>query len=295
MGVAYGLLAAFCWGLGDYLITALTRLAGTARALVAIQLCSLLAWVGILLVHPLRPTGQTSIWIWALAAGVCHVLGLLLSYRAFEIGTLSLVSPIASGFAVVTAVLAISTGERPPLLALGGAALLFAGVVLATRAPGHDVENRATLAGVPEALGCALAFGIMFWMMKSVEGGLGTVWALILLKSMASGYAIATLLLTRAPAPESEVETGTEAAPVATWTSALPLAIAVAVVDTLAWHAFNRGIELKFTSIVTALASLFSVVTILLAWLLLKERLAKSQWAGVAIILLGVLLVSLKS
>src|SRR2546422_965348 len=77
---------------------------------------------------------------------VCHVLGLVFVYRAFEIGTLSIVSPISSAFAIVTAVLSFATGERPPLLALAGAALLVAGVALATRAPGAG--RRASWIGV---------------------------------------------------------------------------------------------------------------------------------------------------
>jgi hypothetical protein len=42
--------------------------------------------------------------------------GTLLLYRSFAIGTLALVSPIASAFAVVSALLALLAGERPALL-----------------------------------------------------------------------------------------------------------------------------------------------------------------------------------
>ncbi|MBV9866429.1 MAG: DMT family transporter [Abitibacteriaceae bacterium] len=326
MGVIFGLIAAFCWGLGDYLITALTRRVGTAQALVFIQIMSLLAWICLLMTHVGVPHVGLNVWVFALGAGICHVLGLLLSYRAFEIGTLSLVSPIASGFAVVTAVLALSSGEHPPLPALGGAALLFVGVILATRSTGHHDEPaqaepnltsadettttpKATIKGVPEALGCALAFGIMFWMMKGVETQLGTTWALIVLKTMASGYALIAFALQQKQAqpltalevgvtlPIEDVPSGeapTVEAEVVTHKSYVVwlLALSVAVVDTTAWLAFNAGISTAFTTIVTALASLFSVVTILLAWLLLRERLAKNQWIGVLIILIGVLIVS---
>ena len=49
----------------------------------------------------------------------------------------------------------------------------------------------------------------------------------------------------------------------------------------------------EYVSIVTAVASLFSVVTLLLAGLVLRERLRAVQWVGVAVILAGILLVSL--
>src|SRR5258706_10856359 len=139
MGVLFGVMAAVLWGVGDFLITQLTRRVGTARALVGIQLLSLLAWIGLLITQPARTSGSPALWLIVAGTAVCHVLGLVFVYRAFEIGTLSLVSPISSGFAVVTALLALLSGEHPPVPAIAGAGLLVLGVVLATRAPstGH--------------------------------------------------------------------------------------------------------------------------------------------------------------
>jgi drug/metabolite transporter (DMT)-like permease len=72
-----------------------------------------------------------------------------------------------------------------------------------------------------------------------------------------------------------------------------PLVVGAGLLDNLAFLAFNTGLGSAYTSIVTALASLFSAVTILLAWAILRERLTPGQWAGVGVILAGVLLVSL--
>jgi uncharacterized membrane protein len=104
MGVLYGLAAALCWGLGDFLITILTRRIGTPRAIFATQILSLATWLILLFLMPSSPDSGINVWALAIIAGVCHVTALLLTYRAFEIGTLALVSPIISGFAVVTAV-----------------------------------------------------------------------------------------------------------------------------------------------------------------------------------------------
>jgi drug/metabolite transporter (DMT)-like permease len=305
MGIVYGLLAALGWGLADYIVTCLTRRVGTPRAMVYAQVCSLLAWV-ILLILPaqllwgrdsvaqwsglMQSEGGVPIWAWVIGAGLCHVLGLVLSYRAFEIGTLALVSPMASSFAVVTAVLSVATQRDvlPPHIIVG-AALLFGGILLATRAPSHGDESNKGLRGVPEALGCALGFGVMFWMWQPISQNLGPVVPLIVLKIMSSALALVGLRAAKhtltpvspengAPAPRGLV---------------LQLAIGIAIVDSLAWLAFNTGERLQYTTVVTALASLFSVVTILLAWLLLKDRLARIQWVGIAIILGGVLMVSL--
>lgn len=284
MGVLFGVLAAVLWGVGDFLITQLTRRVGTARALVGIQALSLLAWIGLLATQPARVPGTPALWLIVAATAVCHVLGLVFAYRAFEIGTLSLVSPISSGFAVVTALLALLSGEHPPAPAIVGAGLLVAGVVLATRAPS---SGAITLRGVPEALLSALAFGAMFWLFYFyVQPNLGYALPLIALKTLAASSSMMAL------ASRSRGEAGANER----WTwrpKIVLLALGAAAADTLAWLTYIWGTSTTYATVVTALASLFSVVTVLLAWRLLRERLARHQWAGVAVILIGILLVSL--
>jgi drug/metabolite transporter (DMT)-like permease len=284
VGVLLGVAAAICWGLGDFLITHLTRRIGTTRALISIQVASLLAWMLLLLIRPSPPGGTPLVWAIVVGTAICHVLGLLFVYRAFEIGTLSIVSPISAGFAVVTAVLSLAMGERPPAAALGGAGLLIVGVLLATRSAGGPSQQRPSWTGVPEAVLSALAFGTMFWLFYFfVEPKVGYAWPLILLKTMA----VSGSLLAYASRRRRE-----EGQRFALGPGVVLLAVGAAAADTLAWLAYIRGMGSTYATIVTAVASLFSVVTVLLAWKFLRERLAVHQWAGVAAILLGILLVS---
>lgn len=284
MGIVYGLLAALFWGVGDFLITHLTRRVGTSLALVTIQAFSLLAWVLWVVAGQSPPRGDAALWAIVLGTAVCHVLGLVFVYRAFEVGTLSIVSPISAGFAVVTAVLALLAGERPPLVALAGAALLVVGVVLATRSPADPTAPRASLRGVPEAILSALAFGTMFWMFSLfVEPRLGYAWPLVLLKTMAVGSSLLALLARHRRGQPLGVSLGL---------GVVLLALGAAAADTLAWLTYIWGSVTSYATIVTALASLFSAVTVLLAWRFLRERLAVHQWAGISVILLGIVLVS---
>src|SRR5262245_35197430 len=284
MGVLFGVIAGVAWAGGDLMITHLTRRVGTYRALILIQLLSLVAWILVLAARPAFPHGDVGLWAVLGCTAVCHVLGLVFAYRAFEVGTLSIVSPISSGFAVVTAVLAFLVGEHPPLMSMLGAAALIGGVVLATRGASDPAAPRATLTGVPEALLSALAFGTMFWLFYFfVQPKLGYAWPLILLKTMAAGSSV--LLLRARRKPGESMAAGFAAR--AVW-----LAVGAALADTLAWFAYIGGTTASYATVVTALASLFSVVTVILAWRFLRERLAVHQWAGVAIILVGIALVS---
>lgn len=282
MGVVCGLLAALCWGVGDFAITALARRVGTPRTLLTIQTFSLLGWIGLLAVFPHSPEAPTRIWLLALVAGLFHVAGLVTTYRAFEIGTLSFVSPIASSFAIVTALLYVVSGGAPAPIALAGTCLLVAGVAVVSRSTASG--GPVTLRGVPEAIGSALSFGVMFWIVDSyIQKPLGDVWPLILLKVLATLYAAGGVIVARKNAPAEPL----------TAPKTLLLGLAAALLDTGAWVAFLIGSRNENGAIVTAVASLFSAVTVLLAWMFLKERLSKPQWIGVAIVLTGILLVSL--
>jgi drug/metabolite transporter (DMT)-like permease len=285
LGILYGVLSAAFWGVGDFFITLLTRRIGTRWALLSIQVLSVLAWI-LLLFGPTLPTAITPRLAGILfATGVCHVLGLALVYRAFEVGNLALVSPISSAFAIVTAILSLVSGEKPPAMVLAGSTFLMLGVILATRGESTGNAPRASLRGVPEALGSAVAFGTMFWLFYFyIEPKLGYAVPMVSLKALAVCGSALALVLSR-PATRAEAIRPTP--------SLVLLAIAAAVADTAAWWAYIQGMRTSYATVVTALASLFSAVTVLLAWRFFRERLAVHQWAGVAVILFGILLVSI--
>ncbi len=282
MGIIFGLSAALCWGLGDFAITTLARYVGSARCLLYIQLFSLASWICLLAVFPHKAEAGINPWLLAGLAGVFHVVGLAMTYRAFEIGTLSFVSPIASSFAVVTTLLFVIAGDSPPVMALVGIVLLTFGIIVVTRSTASD--GPVTLKGVPEAVMSALGFGVMFWLIYAyVKAPLGDVYPLILLKLMATSFAMA--YVARSPKPEPA-----KLPPIG---KLVGIAFVAALCDTLAWVSYLFGFKENHGAVVTALASLFSVVTIVLAGIFLRERLNKLQWVGVIVILGGILLVSL--
>ena len=153
MGITLGLVAAICFGLADFVVTQITRRVGVLQALLAIQLLGVLIVGGVLVVVQQPPSLSLASWVLMTGISAINFVGTLLLYRAFATGTLSLVSPIASGFAVVTAVLALLTGERLPILTLVGTLLLILGVIVVSRARGDS--GSAALTGIPEAVGAA--------------------------------------------------------------------------------------------------------------------------------------------
>jgi drug/metabolite transporter (DMT)-like permease len=279
MSVLYGLSAAVFFGFADFFATKSARQIGVLRTLFAVQIFGLAAMVIVILVKGERPSGSSAAWFEMALISVVSFGGVLLLYRAFAIGTLSLVSPVASGFAVVTAGLALAAGERPPGLAIVGALLLVCGVTVVSRS---GAVGAATVAGVPEAVGATVGFGIYFWALGELTPELGVYWPVVVTRAVELVLAAAIICL-RPPPPITNREIR----------MALPFFVAAAVLDTSALLAFNLGVDSAYTTTTTALTSLYSTVTILLAWVILRERLARMQWAGVGVVLAGVFLVSL--
>jgi drug/metabolite transporter (DMT)-like permease len=71
------------------------------------------------------------------------------------------------------------------------------------------------------------------------------------------------------------------------------LLAAVGVMDTAAFIANNAGLHTGQISVVSVLASLYGAVTVVLAWIFLRERLGPTQWFGILLIFAGIVLVSL--
>jgi drug/metabolite transporter (DMT)-like permease len=275
--VLFGLLAALGWGVGDFLISRVSRTMGTLQSFLVMQGCGLLAILAIITIGGDWRQIRAEIWLLALGVNVFNLAGTLFLFRAFTIGSLAVVSPITASFAMVSAALAYLSGERAGTLALIGALLVIGGVLFVSHSPGANVES---LRGVPESIGAALCLGIFFWGLGYVAPQLGPAWPVLVGRALTFSAALAFFATQRR---------AIQRVPRALW----PMIVTAIVFDTGAFLAYNNGVNSSYTTVVVALASVYSAVTVLLAWLVLRERLAASQWSGIAVILVGVLLISL--
>jgi drug/metabolite transporter (DMT)-like permease len=275
--VMFGLLAALGWGVGDFLISRISRALGVAQSFLVMQGCGLIAILAIITYSGDWRQVARETWLLAIGVNVFNLAGTVLLFRAFTIGNLAVVSPITASFAMISAALAYLSGERAGALALSGALLVIVGVIVVSRSPGVSLES---LRGVPESLGAALCLGIFFWGLGYVAPQLGAALPVLVGRALTFSAALVFFVTQRQVI---------QLVPRAFW----PLILSAIVFDTGAFLAYNSGINGSYTTVVVALASVYSAVTVLLAWLLLRERLAASQWGGIVVILVGVLMISL--
>jgi drug/metabolite transporter (DMT)-like permease len=275
IGLLAGLSAALCFGLGDFLAQSLARERGWLSASLAVQLVSvvLLALLG--LAWPGPPTRLVQLEL-ALALGSANALGIIGLYRAFELGKLSLVSPIAGSMGAFTLVFAWLAGAAPPLLVVPGLALVLVGILAASVPDEHETSAARGARGVGWALLSSLAFGWVFLRLGELGSELGSTWSVLALRVVAIPWLVLVALAARKPLAQPSRGRGRAAL------------LAVAVLDSSGLLALSIGGEHGDASVASVLSSAFPVVTIALARRRLHEQLAWWQWLGVAAIVLGV-------
>ena len=222
--------------------------------------------VMILIVRP-TPPSWPDLGLGALG-GICGGLGVFVFYKALAMGTMSLVAPVSALGAGVPMVFGIADGERPSTLALAGALIALTGAVLASRAPGHAPRHGLGLAAL-----AALAFGAFFVLIKPAADT-SVLWA-----GLSTRVSSVPLLLAVCFAIKTSVRVGT-----GLW----PLMIGAGVLDIAANLAYAEATQHGLLSIVAVLAGLYPVATVILAQVVLKERLSHGQAAGVLASLVGV-------
>lgn len=294
MGIIYGLTAAVCWGAADFLVRYSTRIIGSFRTLFFMQALGCIALTVLLVTTGELATvshhASVQGWLWALLTALLSTFSSLALYRAFEIGVISVVSPIAATYAAVAVLLALLSGTRLSPLHGAGLAVALLGVGLtATSFVPSSPEVQPTLPGhhgwlprgVDWAILSAVGFGLTFWLfgvrVTPELGGIVPVWVVRLTASSA-------LALVALPTRQS-LKWPTRRA----WW----LVIGVAILDTTAYVANVVGLTTHQIAVVNVMASLFSAVTVLLAWIFLRERLRWNQWLGIGLIFASIALVSL--
>jgi drug/metabolite transporter (DMT)-like permease len=264
--------ASLAWGVADFTGPLISRTFGTLRILFWAQLGGVAAIAIAVAVRGEAPRGPEVLF--AVVAGVCGTLGLYAYYRGMQVGAMSVVAPIAGISAVIPVAFGFATGESPSPWQVAGIVAALVGVGLASVE--HREGSRRLAAGVGLALLAALGFGLYFpWM--HAAGKVDFWWASLVFRSTAL-LVVASAVAAR----RTEVRLGR---------GPLAVAAAVGIGDTLGNVLFAASSTHGLVSLTSVLASLYPVVTVLLAAAVLHEHVAPTQKAGIILTLAGVVLI----
>ena len=220
--------------------------------------------------------------LWSVLSGIVVAAGIGCFYVGMGRGLISVVAPVAAVIgAIIPVAYGLARGERPGVLALVGLVTAFVAVAVVSIA--QSEQHPETLIGVDRnVIGLALAAGVFFGLfyiaLSEVSDDSG-LWPVTISRTAGSiVLVILSLALTR----------GVLGGVTRLWRTAL----LIAVLEVSAMVPLLLALQRGPVAIASVLASLYPVTTVLLAAFVLRERLSRLQYVGVACALLSVALVS---
>lgn len=297
MAVILGLASAAVYGTADFFGGLATRRAGSLAVVVWSQLTGLIILIAAVVAIGSAAPRASDLW-WGAAGGLGGGAGVILLYRGLAIGRMSVVAPTtAVGAAALPVLVGIALGDRPGVGALLGVVVALVAIVLVSSVRGHgDVAAtpaptvplvssagpatgvRARMGerpGIAEAIGAGIGFGFFFTFLGQASGD-AELWPLLAARSsvlVAAGAAAVTRTSLRAPA--------------GSW----PLIALVGVLDMTANLLYLFAERRGLLSLVAVLVSLYPAATVLLARVVLSERLSRMQLVGLVAAAAGIVLI----
>jgi drug/metabolite transporter (DMT)-like permease len=277
IAVFYGLLSALAWGGSDFVGGLASRKTGAYRAVFYGEILGLFLLVGAALFLREPMLGWTNILL-AASGGAIGSIGLLVLFQAMISGQMSIVTSVS---ALLTAVLPVAvsafTEGLPPTLKLAGFACALLAVWLVAQ-DGSDKTHAMRIADLRLPLFSGLCFGTYFIVMH--QASQGAVLGPMLASRTGGSLALLAFFLARRES----------------WQVARP-----------AWPyiAFNAVLDIGGNSfyilagqtgrldVAAVLSSLFPGTTVLLAWLILKEKINRLQWLGILCALTAIALMTI--
>ncbi len=273
--VFFGLIAAASWGAGDFSGGFASKRANVYSVVLITQAVGvfLLAASAYLMTEEIPPLVGM---IWGAVAGVFISIGLLALYRGLSQGRMGLVAPTS---AVVAAAVPVIYGAfyegLPAVHQMVGFAFAFVAVWLI--AGGGDEKNKIQRSDMILPLIAGTGFGLFFITIDKVSDT-AVLWPL----TAARIAAVFTLLIFIAYSRQVYVPSK----------KVLPVILLAGIFDTGGNTFFALASQAGRLDIASITSSLYPAGTVLLAWLILKEKLSSKQWIGVAAALIAIIFIS---
>jgi drug/metabolite transporter (DMT)-like permease len=215
----------------------------------------------------------------AFAGGAAGMAALAAFYTALSTGTMSVVAPIAAMGVVVPVAAGLIQGETPAAIQFLGLPLAIIGVVVLS----YEEDERAEQTSVARrsivlALLSALGFGLFFTLLDAASTVDDPAWAVVSARAGGAAVALAAVAAVR---PDLRGIPGS-----------LPILLVVGALDIAANTLFAIASTMGVLPVVAVGGSMYPAFTIVLAHLVLGERLILPQRIGVAMALAGVVLIA---
>ena len=278
--VALGLIGALTYGAADFLGGLAARRSSTILVTAGVAVVGLIGIAGAALFIP--AVNSADAWSYGVASGVAGAIGIGLLYGSLAIGPMSILSP-ATAFisAIVPVSVGVTAGEGGGPSFFIAMALALVAVVLVGFVPEKGAVRPRPL-GLIMAAGSGTFIGLTIVLIDLSPADSGVIPLVAnriasstLLLLAVGAVVIARMARSRTPKLPGLAEIGK------LW----PIVIAAGIFDVVANIAVIYGLRLGDLSVVSVLVALYPAGTILLASVVLRERIALVQWFGLGLAL----------
>lgn len=274
-----GMSAASLWGTHDLIAGVTSRRIGFLPTVLGSTLSGfvvLTVWLGIGGTYP--SILQDGVWI-AYCSGLGYTLATMFLFAALSSGPMALGVPLAGSYPVTSLVLAALSGVPPSFLQVLLALVVVAGVVIVSVGEDPSFSDAQFEPGwfkrtVMYGIGAHLFFALGIWWGQSAAttfGSIETTWL-----ARTSGLLLLLVLF----AFSTETLKGKA--------RFAPVLLLIGCLDVLAISSLNFAGHTSRPETASVIGSTFGPVTVLLAWVFLKERITAFRWIGIAITFSGV-------
>jgi drug/metabolite transporter (DMT)-like permease len=271
--VAFALAASITWGAGDFSGGLATRRAQVLSVVFGAHTVGLIMLVALAFVWS-EPFPTTLDLIWGSVAGLAGALGVVAFYQALAVGRMGIVAPIAAMLSAATPVLfGVLIEGLPGPIQLLGFVLAFIAVGLIS---GLGVAKGSTR-GLGLALLAGLGFGSFFILISRVSHG-AVFWPLASARLSSVLFLLAVVLFRRQKILPAK--------------SVWPMVFLAGALDVAGNVFFVLATHVGRLDVAAILSSLYPAVTVLLATIILKERVTRLQAIGIVIALVAIPLIS---
>jgi drug/metabolite transporter (DMT)-like permease len=278
LSILYGIASALSWGAGDFAGGLSSRKVGAYRAVFYADFFGLLVLIAVYFIYPETLPAARVIWVSAIG-GMLGSIGLLVLYYSLTKGLMSIAAPVSALFAAILPVIVGSITEGlPGLFQLIGFVLALAAVWLISQGDGSFHISRLSDLRLPILAG--LGFGCYFiFLHNAMQNTTAILWPMIISRAAGTLLVLAFVLARREPLN----------VPRGAW----DVVLINATLDLSGNFFYILASKVGRLDIAAVLSSLYPGATVILAWLLLKERITRWQIAGILLALGAITLFTL--
>ena len=279
VSLTLGVLAALCWGIHDICIRYISQKTGIFPAIFTVLTFGTIILAPVCLYFG-NWENLTGFAIWhSSISGALFTLACIGLYKAFAIGPVSLVAPIVGSYPIMSVGLAIWNGGSITLIQVMSVFGILLGITIVAHGDNDDgTQNRkyAIVWAVSSAVGFfgSFAFG-------QAAAGLGAELPVIWLARIAG---IVALLLITVPLRLDILPNLRQ----------IPTLAVMGLLDATALAVVIYAGTQEFAVFATVTASTFGLVTVVLAWAFLREKMTPKQWLGVTLVFIAIGLIGIK-